>query len=479
MRLFCLLWLTVLAGMAAPELRGQSTGFKYLEVTVVDPDGKPMADVPVEISIDEMKIPLTTDAEGLVGTNIPADKNYEIEVRVKHEGYTAMGVGWRGEKVPERVMIPLTKGVTFGGIVHDDQGQPVEGVEISGGMVWKNRYELVKDGEVVPYLGDELATTDEQGKWSCSFAPEGKLKVHLVFMHPDYFIGEVDAPEWSELKEHKLTTILEKGAALTGVVLDPVGNPVPDAMVELVSHYDAQRWGTQVLSNALGKFRMPCIPHGKASLSVVADRFAPLLREIDEVSSHLLTLQLTKGQSIQIKVVNHAGEPLPNARVVITDWHYPGNELDLDDNYLANEQGIWRWENAPNAELTYRISAQGYRESRQQLKGGEEMQTISLETGTIVKGKVIDRATREPITKFELRGVAVMDYGRDEEVLRIFGGIQLLNRADYRFQTGVMCKRFHISCTADGYKSSNSRSIKPDEGEVAWDFELEREEKGK
>ena len=31
-------------------------------------------------------------------------------------------------------------------------------------------------------------------------------------------------------------------------------------------------------------------------------------------------------------------------------------------------------------------------------------------------------------------------------------------------------------CMAEGYKSSNSRAITPNEDQVQWDFELERED---
>jgi hypothetical protein len=226
-------------GMAAcvclsAELHAEDAGFKFLEIKVIDPDGNPMVDVPVEISIDKMKLPMTSDTEGMVGTNIPTGKNCEVKVRVRHEGYTAMGVGWQGaEKIPAEVTIPLAKGVTFGGLVHDKQSRPVEGVEVIGQMVWNNRRGLVKDGAVVPYLDDEIAKTDKDGRWQCTMGPEGGAEFWLSFLHPDFLnLNPGESISWDELRSRKRIDVMDKGASLAGQVLLPTGRPLPQTMVQ-------------------------------------------------------------------------------------------------------------------------------------------------------------------------------------------------------------------------------------------------------
>jgi hypothetical protein len=226
------------------------------------------------------------------------------------------------------------------------------------------------------------------------------------------------------------------------------------------------------------------VPAGMATLSVIAPGLAPLRMEVDSSKQdEPLALHLEQGQPIQIKVVNRAGEPLAKARVLITDWHYPGNQLDMDlhmdGNYFADEQGIWRWEHAPNEELTCQISAEGYRESKHQLTASEEVQTVTLEPAVKITGNVIDKQTREPIKKFRLMQIASIDCGLGCNSRIAYGDIELTTGGDFIFQTGLLCKEFNISCSAAGYKNGNSRAIKPDEDEVVWDFELEREEKGK
>jgi hypothetical protein len=360
MRLFCLLWLTILAWIAAPELRGQNTGFKYLEVTVVDPDGKPMANVPVEISLETMKFPMPTDAEGVVAINVPTGGKGLVELFVRHPGYAAQAVAWKeGQDIPAQLTIHMPKGVRFGGVVHDEQGKPIAGVKVHGIMSVDKKHGYPTDGTVVTFLDGELATTDDEGRWECSMAPEGYVEFQLRFNHPK-FVDQGGyhsrGGNWDELKGMKKVVVLEQGLTVSGTILDPEGHPASRARVDITSIVDGSHRGSQNFADGEGRFETLPVPAGKATLSVVATDLAPLRIEVDpSQQGEPLALRLDEGRPIQIRVVNQAGEPLAKAHVLITDWHFPGNQWDIEGNYLADEQGIWRWENAPNEELTYQI----------------------------------------------------------------------------------------------------------------------------
>jgi hypothetical protein len=481
MRLFCLLWLTILAWIAAPELRGQNTGFKYLEVTVVDPDGKPMADVPVEISIDGMKIPMMSDAEGIVGTNIPADKNSEIEVRVKHKDYMATGVGWQGEKVPGQVTIPLAKGVSFGGVVHDEQGRPVEGAVVSGQMMWKNRYGLVKDGEVVPYLDGEFAKTDKDGRWQCSMGPEGDVKFRLSFSHSGFLVHNPDdEASWEELKAQKRVDVLSVGVSLAGQVLLPTGRPLPQTMVQVTKLENGGTSMWNAIANAEGKFKFEQIPQGPAIVSVQTVRYAPLKTLIEmKAKIEPLALQLENGKQIQLKLVNKAGEAVPDSRVEIVDWRFHRDDLELGKKSEVDAEGIWSWNLMPSGELTYQVSAPGYRTAKHKLMASDELQTITLKPPVKVTGRIIDKATGEPIKKFKLIGFCIHETDQKLRYVEAFGSVELTTPDDYTFESALLCDECIVSCSAEGYKGVGSRAITPDEDEVVWDFELEREPEAK
>ena len=113
----------------------------------LDPDGKPMVDVPVDISLNGMAFPMPTDEKGVVAFNVPGGGGGRVQLSVKHDGYLAQGVSWNeGEEVPEKFTIPMKKGVPIGGIVHDEEGNPIEGVKIEGIMVYQNSTQLPRGG---------------------------------------------------------------------------------------------------------------------------------------------------------------------------------------------------------------------------------------------------------------------------------------------------------------------------------------------
>jgi hypothetical protein len=454
--------------------------FKFLEVTVVDPDGQPMADVAVEISLDTMKFPIRTGAEGVVSLSVPTGTKGQMELFVRHPGYAAQAVAWKeGQSTPDQLTIRMPKGVRFGGIVHDENGNPVAGAKVHGIMTIDKKHGYPTDGTVVTFLDGELATTDDEGCWECSLAPEGNVEFQLQFSHPKFLDQggyHSRGGNWDELKGMKKVVVLEQGLTVKGTILDPEDQPASRARVDIISIVDGSHRGSQNFADGEGRFETLPVPAGKATLSVIAAGLAPLKIEVDpSQQDEPLALHLEKGQPIQIKVVNRAGEPLAKARVLITDWHYPGNQLDIEGNYLADEQGIWRWDYAPTEELTYQISAQGYRESKHQLTANEKEQTVTLKPAIKITGKVIDKQTCESIKVFRLVQIASIDCGPGCNSRIAYGDIGLTTPGDYTFETGLLCKEFHISCSADGYKSGNSRTIKPDEDEVVWDFELERE----
>jgi hypothetical protein len=456
--------------------------FKYLEVTVVDADGTPLADVPVEISLETMKFPMPTDAEGKVSLSVPTGGKGQVELFVRHPGYAAQAVAWKeGKGIPDQLTIRMPKGVRFGGVVLDEQGKPIVGAKVQGIMTVDKKHGYPTDGTVVTFLDEELATTDDEGRWECSLAPEGNVEFQLRFSHPK-FVDQGGyhsrGGNWDELKGMKKVVVLEQGLTIKGTILDPESHPASRARVDIISIVDGSHRGSQNFADGEGRFETLPVPAGKATLSVIAPGMAPLRMEVDSSKQdEPLALHLEKGQPIQIKVVNRAGEPLAKANVLITDWHYTGNQLDLNDHYLTDEQGIWRWENAPNEELTYLIVAEGYRESKHQLTASDEVQTVTLEPAVKITGKVIDKQTREPIKKFRLMQIASIDCGPGCNSRIAYGDIELTTGGDYIFQTGLLCKEFQISCSGEGYKSASSRIIKPDEDEVVWDFELEREQR--
>ena len=391
-----------------------------------------------------------------------------------------MGVGWRGDKkIPESVTIPLTKGEPFGGIVHDEQGHPVEGAQVTGEMVFENRHGFVRDGKVLPFLDGELAKTDKEGRWQCSMAPEGDIRLELSFSHPAFvsdLFNNCDG-KWDGLRSMKQVVVLERGMVLTGNVVDTNGKPVANVIVEAMSNVDGQRRGSQVVSDHEGKFTSHPIPIGKASLSVVAAGFAPYMREIEfSQSAEPTILRLDEGRPIRIQLVDASGEPITGAQVSAKDLPYPGHTTFVGEQQETSEQGIWEWPHAPEGETKYLIYHPEYMETEFNLAASNQLQKVTLEPRVKVTGNVIDKDTRIPIEKFKVTQLLWIDCGQTEgkDCLVVRDSNVVQDSGDYTFESGARCKQFKMLCQAEGYKEIGSRIMHNDEREITCNFELER-----
>jgi len=161
------------------------SGFKFLEVKVVDPDDKPLSDVAVDISIDGAEFPMPTNKEGVLAFNIPTSNKTRLRLKVNHPGYVTLRVSWNpGEDLPENYTIRMQKGSTIGGIIQDEKGEPIEGVEIEAHLSSDNG--MRGGGKLQPMLSGVIATTDGEGRWRYESAPAKRADIATDFIHPDF-----------------------------------------------------------------------------------------------------------------------------------------------------------------------------------------------------------------------------------------------------------------------------------------------------
>jgi hypothetical protein len=164
-RIVALLLVVCLASQAVAQ------DFKFLEVTVVDENGKPLVDVPVEIRMDGMRFPMPTDELGMVSLNVSAGGD-AVELNVRHEGYESKKIRWRrGHDVPEQHTIKMNPGKPNQGWVVDANGEPVAGAEIFAAPPDKPLTLL--NGKNPPNSKQVAAVSDQQGKFQLPFQPEG------------------------------------------------------------------------------------------------------------------------------------------------------------------------------------------------------------------------------------------------------------------------------------------------------------------
>ena len=163
--------LLVMVETSSGSIDAVAQEFKFLEVKVVDDNGKPMADVQVDIKMEGLQFPMPTDEAGMISLNVSAGRS-PVELLVRHEGYQSQKIRWRrGSEVPEEFSISLQPGKPASGWVVDAQGEPVAEAEVFAASP-KKTLRFV-NGHNPPISKQTAVTTDEQGQFTLPFQPAG------------------------------------------------------------------------------------------------------------------------------------------------------------------------------------------------------------------------------------------------------------------------------------------------------------------
>jgi 5-hydroxyisourate hydrolase-like protein (transthyretin family) len=463
--------LTLAAELASAQ------GFKYLEVKVVDPDGKPMADVPVNIGMAGTSFPMPTDEKGTVAFNVPGDGSGRVQLSVKHDGYLAQGVSWNeGEAVAETFTIPMKKGVPIGGIVHDEEGKPIEGVKVEGIMVFENSTQLPGKGKLQPYFSGDLATTNKEGRWQNKSAPEPAIELQLRFSHPEYVSDRGDGfrgGNWEELRSLESVVVMKKGIGIEGTVVDAMGKPIVGAKVGLGrGHLDDEMIAR---TDVEGMYRLNNVQLGANVLTVYADGHSPdqrnllIKRDMEPVD-----FQLQPGHKVTFHITDPEGNPISGVGIAVDTWKGSRTLMTLQDRGSTDENGMWTWDSAPTEEVRIDIFHQGYMSVRNQsFAPRDEPYEIIMPRAIKVSGNVVDAETGQPLETFSvIPGSQWNGPNRPPYWHRYMA--KPGNDGKFLVEFDEPDEGHLVRIEAEGYRPAISREMNSEEGEVTLEFKLEK-----
>ncbi len=462
--------------LAPPATAQDEIGeLKYLEVKVLDPDGKPLPDATVEIAIDNVDFPMMTDEEGIIPLNVPGS-GASLKLTVKEDGYVSLGIYWKkGEKIPDEFSIPVQKGTAIGGIVHDEQGNPVEGVIIEG-------YDSIDDyratkAKLQPRLRGELATTDAKGRWQFKSAPTEPMQLQLKFSHPEFVDDDsysFRGGTWEQLLTLKNIVVLEKGIELRGRVVGPDSQPIAGAKVAYgTGRYSSDRRTTE--TNAEGEYLFANLAKRNdrtKNLVVTSAEWAPDVQKVSlKKKMKPIDFKLQPGNKIRFHVTDKQGKPLPGVRVTPEYWR---DQRVLERSPVETDaEGNWTWNGAPADEIKYSLYKDGYMSvSELPLKPSDQPHEITLGPQLVITGNVIDAETKKPIPSFfVVEGILWRE--TDNRVSWQRHRKEPGEGGSYRVSYRSPHVGYRIKIEAENYRPSLSEIIKSDAGNVTLDFELE------
>ena len=477
-----------------------------IQFRAVDADtGKPIANPEFAVQLGKTETKYAGNKNGELSIELPSRTPRYCYLKVSAGGYTPMRGFWgkltpdQNDPLPESLTFKMTPGIAAGGIVLDEDGQPVEGATVlfSAGArqpeqrlektFWKRKY-----------------ITNDQGRWECDIAPRDMNSGSINVNHPDY--AKVTS-SWSidqsiaELQSKEYTWTLKTGFTIRGMVTNPAGAPIAGAHLAVGSLNLYSPEGPFAVTDSQGRFEFQRIRSAnqsdnadepyQMSVTVLAAGWAPQIavvpgtgeRELEEStwSDREMNFQLDKGKTLTLQLTDKQGNPVEDAWVFPSEWRYGTNGLTVLREHgipeNSDETGVWQWPTAPiDQEVSYDILKRGFMDIRGQKFSAGKKHSVTLRRPQILLGKVVDARTKQPIDEFVIQkgfeGMSSRDYpegvwwtSNTQERNGKFRRLVSMPKDSYRW-------RF----VAEGYESYSTNSIPVTEGEHVLNVELVRRE---
>jgi beta-lactamase regulating signal transducer with metallopeptidase domain/uncharacterized GH25 family protein len=389
---------------AADKALAASTAGRVFHLQVVAADTRePVPDADVRVWMSFHNDWRKTDAQGrleIAHSTGPSDRDVGVDVWGKGRAMQRHNWGLDPNKpIPNSETIKLQPGETLGGLVQDEAGRPIVGATI---YLWSHNYKRKDPHEL---LYDLRAVTGPDGKWQTSGAPEttgemlGFQVVHPDFLSSrDYHQKEI-IPKIADLRAGNAVSVMKKGAPIEGRVVDADGKPVAGARVLSTDnlgsmHTDVDNFA--VSTDANGRFRTGQVKAGEWYLIAQAQGRGPGVRSVKiDTAVPQVEIALDRPHVLKGRVVDSGGKPIAGAFVNPDTWR---GFRCLRAFFWTDTDGRFRWDDAPNDEMSVNVNAQGYRGVFMQrvTPSGEDV-VFTLKPSLSIRGKLTDAQTKKRV----------------------------------------------------------------------------------
>jgi thiol-disulfide isomerase/thioredoxin len=384
---------------------------------VVDEERRPVDGVKITLRIsgpDGVSFTLVDEVQTffggwLLGGPLPAAPGWTVHASLKtgESSPAVQIVGRATVELPDLVQHAPAKAsaktvaplAVFSGRIVDEQGRAIDGVLVS-----------VSNQSAIPWE----AITDATGRWSLSLPADSEIDIRLE--HPD-FIGwpfefRPVSPPTHALRDGSALQVMKRGLRLVGVVRDPTGTPIGNALVLAgQSYYQTPGPDSEAIENssatrtrADGTFSVGGIAAGRRSIAIYADGFAPAVAWITASSQMKpLDIKLDKGWSVQGRIVDESGRPISNATIGTGSWQVP-NAFPRHVTRVARSDANGRFliRALPSeGSIVGSVSAPGRLSVDFTIAPGlADVGDVPLYSYPVIEGKVVDERSGQPITSF-------------------------------------------------------------------------------
>ena len=489
------------AATSVINLRGagqETASGRTIDLQVVQAQtAQPLAGVEIGVQGENQQGNGRTDEQGHCRIELPDQDPESLSVTAQKDGFVPMRVDWRTRygaiRLPQEFTFTFEPATAIGGIVQNDQGQPIPDAAVFiSGMRASSMTGVTEQATFDIPQSQSKVMTDGQGRWQFDLAPAGLSSVSIRLAHPEYtseyYGNSFPVPPVGKLRDRTSVMVMRNGWPVEGVVLDERGLPIPGVSV-IQGAYGRGGFQPGTNTDSEGRFRFGSAVADQMLLTFQAEGYAPELRNVT-VSPRLqpFEVRLQKGYTIRGRVVDRQGKPIAGASVGAEIWR---RYQSLEWHTETDAEGRFVWNSAPPDEVQLSVTKPGFMNlsdlgSLPGFKPSEQEQVITLGPLLRVHGRVVDAETSQPIARFNVlpssvKKPAVSRPAPDGE-LTIGNPTAYWNQRnamvftdgwyEIAFDTEVPGHFVHVE--AEGYEPENSQQFKSDEGEIACDFRLKR-----
>lgn len=331
----------------------EGTPVEGATVVVCGSKKSPSGDLRTGISYESVK----TGPHGEWHYDRMVAKPDSVRLGVLHPWYVSSGDGFyelrecdnTADLFAGKAVLKLNRGLRIDGVVKDAEGHPVKGATIGFG----------RDRVASNALPEN--PVDEEGRFRLAAMP-GTTAI-LTAKAPGFAPAQVRLPMKTSPQE--VTITMEPARALTGLVVDSEGKPLPGVRIFMDTWHDTRTLTLGVDTGADGRFEWKDAPADELKVDVMKRGYADA-RGVTVQAGRENRITLLPPTIVQGSVVDaETGKPVP-AFVITKGIQQPDNPqiswLDRgSDRGLPGKDGTFRLElSYPYPACILRVSADGY-----------------------------------------------------------------------------------------------------------------------
>lgn len=373
------------------------------------------------------------------------------------------------------VELPVAKGTGVGGRIETTEGAPIADAEI---VLTKHGMSTIffADPASMDRSGDMRTTSDVDGTFLFENVQQGSGWA-IIANHADYARHEEGPYQVVDGETVEVIVRLKPGVALTGMVTDTSGGPVPDAQLTLALSALGMMGGEseggandpnviRTTTDAGGRYEMANLATGSYVLTASADGFGKVMIQSISVSGDQpieQDVQLQVASALGGRVTSAGdGSPIDGARVDVYSIATVNSRTQTSAH--TTESGEFLVQDIPDGEYTLRFSAEGFEALPvMRVSSGDMSMQVQLKPLPTVSGRIVDAETGKPLTTFTValrQGVE-----QSEMSMRVAKSSRQITDEDGRYELRVPARgKYSVEAFTKGYAPSFSEVFELSDG---------------